>query len=527
MFNPSATVAGLSEYLWKLEQPAHAVANQYFVGAINRPGFEEPWRIGEFYGQSYFCTPRGQMLAVGKRDDDDIVIADLDLDMIREVRNHGSFSGTAGRKLTDKLPTYKDTVMSAQVTASRARTPLPMTDHRPAPYQGPSREEVFALRQQYLTPGLLTYYQQPVDDRRRAHAIRVGRDRQAISRRFCRHRHRVRRPLPPENRRQGARQVGKLQHTTTIYLHPTIGQFGKKLAEQMPAASGLTDVISRTRAARPTKSPSCLHGNSPANHEIISLRNGYHGGTQAAMGLTAHGNWKFKSNPDHQRQTRHAGYCYRCPYGLEYPSCDVKCASDMEDLIRYETTGDVACFIGEPIQGVGGVVTPPPEYFKIVYDIVRRHGGLCIADEVQTGFGRTGTHFWGFENWGVTPDMVTMAKGIGNGVPLGGCVTRPEIAAMMKNRIHFNTFGGNPDFHDARVGHAGSDRREDIQDNARVVGGHLKNRLLELQERQPLIGEVRGMGLMLGVELVRDRETKEPATTETVRLLELAKNAAC
>ncbi len=138
------------------------------------------------------------------------------------------------------------------------------------------------------------------------------------------------------------------------------------------------------------------------------------------------------------------GYCYRCPFGLEYPSCDVKCARDVEDLIRYETPGEVACFIGEPIQGVGGTVTPPPEYFQIVYEIVRKHGGLCIADEVQTGFGRTGTAFWGFENWGVTPDLVTMAKGIGNGAPLGACVTRPEIARVMTNRVHFNTFGGNP-----------------------------------------------------------------------------------
>ena len=122
----------------------------------------------------------------------------------------------------------------------------------------------------------------------------------------------------------------------------------------------------------------------------------------------------------------------------------MKCARDVEDLIRYETPGEVACFIAEPIQGVGGAVTPPPEYFQIVYEIVRKHGGLCIADEVQTGFGRTGTAFWGFENWGVTPDLVTMAKGIGNGAPLGACVTRPEIARVMKNRIHFNTFGGNP-----------------------------------------------------------------------------------
>jgi alanine-glyoxylate transaminase/(R)-3-amino-2-methylpropionate-pyruvate transaminase len=201
----------------------------------------------------------------------------------------------------------------------------------------------------------------------------------------------------------------------------------------------------------------------------------------------------------------------------------VKCARDTEELIRYETSGAPACFIGEPIQGVGGTVTPPPEYFSIVYEIVRKYGGLCIADEVQTGFGRTGAHFWGFENWGVTPDLVTMAKGIGNGAPLGACTTRPEIAKTLMSRVHFNTFGGNPISMTQGLATLEVIDREDIQENARVVGEHLKQRLLELQERQRLIGEVRGIGLMLGVELVRDRVTKEPASTETMEILERCK----
>jgi alanine-glyoxylate transaminase/(R)-3-amino-2-methylpropionate-pyruvate transaminase len=258
--------------------------------------------------------------------------------------------------------------------------------------------------------------------------------------------------------------------------------------------------------------------------DVISLRNGYHGGTQGVMSLTAQGTWKFRSNPSLGVKHATPGYCYRCPFGLEYPSCELKCARDVEDLIRYETSGDVACFIAEPIQGVGGAVTPPPEYFGIVYEIVRRHGGLCIADEVQTGFGRTGTAFWGFENWGVTPDLVTMAKGIGNGAPLGACVTRPEIARMMKNRIHFNTFGGNPVSMTQGLATLEVIDSEGIQQNALSVGRYLKDRLRELQESQPLIGEVRGKGLMLGVELVRDRQTKEPATSETADLLELCKD---
>ena len=219
-----------------------------------------------------------------------------------------------------------------------------------------------------------------------------------------------------------------------------------------------------------------------------------------------------------------APYCYRCPYGLEYPSCGLKCAHDVENVIKYETCGQVACFIAETIQGVGGTVTPPPEYFEIVYDIVRKAGGLCIADEVQTGFGRTGEHFWGFENYGVTPDMVTMAKGIGNGAPLGACVTRPEIAKMMKNRIHFNTFGGNPiSMTQGLATLEVIDQGKHPAERQEVGGASEEPACSNCKQRHRLIGEVRGMGLMLGVELVRDRKTKEPATTEAADVLELCK----
>jgi len=218
-----------------------------------------------------------------------------------------------------------------------------------------------------------------------------------------------------------------------------------------------------------------------------------------------------------------AGYCYRCPFGLTYPACDMKCAYGLEEMIRYETSGQIACFIGEPIQGVGGAIMPPPEYFGIIYEIVRNHGGLCIADEVQTGFGRTGEHYWGFQNWGVVPDAVTMAKGIGNGAPLGACTTRADVAANMSKRIHFNTFGGNPVSATQGLAVLEIIDEEKTQRKAKELGGYLKGRLLELQDKHPLIGEVRGLGLMLGVELVKDRTTKEPATAETADIVERAK----
>jgi alanine-glyoxylate transaminase/(R)-3-amino-2-methylpropionate-pyruvate transaminase len=379
------------------------------------------------------------------------------------------------------------------------------------------------LRRQYLTPGLITYYKEPlllVEGHMQYLWDETGKQYLdgfagivSVSVGHCH----------PQVVEKVKEQIGKLQHTTTIYLHPTIALLGQKLAEHMPAESGLS-VSYFTNSGSEANEIAILSAREfTGNSEVISLRNGYHGGTQGTMGLTAHGTWKFKTNPTFNVKHATPGYCYRCPYGLQYPSCEVQCARDVEDLIRYETCGEVACFIAEPIQGVGGTVTPPPEYFRIAYEIVRKHGGLCIADEVQTGFGRTGTRFWGFENWDVTPDLVTLAKGIGNGAPLGACVTRPEIAAVLKNRLHFNTFGGNPVSVTQGLATLEVIDRDNIQHNALQVGTHLKNRLLELQERQPLIGEVRGMGLMLGVELVRDRKTKEPADTEAAEVLELCK----
>ncbi len=403
-------------------------------------------------------------------------------------------------------------------------TPLPASDHTPEPYSGPGRDEVLALRRQYLTPGLLTYYREPLlvveghmqylwDEAGKQYldafagivTVSVGHCHPAIVARV-------------------REQVGRLQHAATLYLHPAAGQLGKALADHMPAGSGLS-VSYFTNSGSEANELAVLSAREfTGNSEVVSLRNAYHGGTQGTLALTAVGTWKFKSSPSINVKHATPGYCYRCPFGLEYPSCDLKCARDVEDLIRHETSGEVACFIGEAIQGVGGVVTPPPEYFGIVYEIVRGHGGLCIADEVQTGFGRTGSAFWGFENWGVTPDLVTMAKGIGNGAPLGACITRPEVAKMMTNRLHINTFGGNPVSMTQGLATLEVIDAEGIQANARAVGGHLKARLLELQDKHPLIGEVRGMGLMLGVELVGDRQSKAPAKAETADVLELCKD---
>jgi alanine-glyoxylate transaminase/(R)-3-amino-2-methylpropionate-pyruvate transaminase len=318
-------------------------------------------------------------------------------------------------------------------------------------------------------------------------------------------------------------QAGKLMHTTVIYLHPTIARYAEKLAKTYPEDSGL-EVSYFTNSGSESNDLAVMMARlSTDRFDVISLRNGYHGGTHATMGFTAQSNWKMPLPVNMGVHYALPGYCYRCPLGLTYPACDVKCARDIGEVIRYQTSGQVACFISEIVQGVGGTVTPPKEYFQIAYEEVRKAGGLCIADEVQTGFGRTGEHFWGFENYNVHPDLVTTAKGIGNGAALGAVTTRADVAEPLAQKLHFNTFGGNPVSMAAGLATLEVIEGEKIQQNAKVVGAHLKARLRELQDKYPIIGEVRGMGLMLGVELVRDRGTKEPADTETAEVVELAR----
>jgi alanine-glyoxylate transaminase/(R)-3-amino-2-methylpropionate-pyruvate transaminase len=259
------------------------------------------------------------------------------------------------------------------------------------------------------------------------------------------------------------------------------------------------------------------------NYDVIALRNAYHGGNASGMAVTAHSNWKF--NVPHSFGVHHAlaPYPYRGPFGYDDPDAGKKYSDDVKSLIDYATPGKVAAFIAESIQGVGGFVEFPQGYLKSVYEHVRAAGGVCIADEVQTGFGRTGTHFWGFETQGVIPDIVTMAKGIGNGCPLAAVVTTPKIAQALTEKVHFNTFGGNPVV--SAIGKAVIEviEKENLQANALQIGNYIFAGLNKLKEKHKIIGDVRGKGLMLGIEMVKDRVTKAPATAECAQVVENAK----
>jgi alanine-glyoxylate transaminase/(R)-3-amino-2-methylpropionate-pyruvate transaminase len=242
------------------------------------------------------------------------------------------------------------------------------------------------------------------------------------------------------------------------------------------------------------------------------------------MGLTSHSTWKF--NVPHGFGVQHSVLpdTYRGPFGSDDPDAGRKYADDIKSLVQFGSSGKLAGFIAESIQGVGGTVVYPDGYLKHAYAHVRAAGGLCIADEVQTGFGRTGTHFWGFETQGVLPDIVTMAKGIGNGCALAAVVTTPKIAQALASRIHFNTFGGNPVACAQGRAVLKVIEREGLQANSLKIGAYLKSGFTKLAKKHTLIGEVRGLGLMLGIELVKDRKTKEPAKEECAAVFEACKD---
>jgi alanine-glyoxylate transaminase/(R)-3-amino-2-methylpropionate-pyruvate transaminase len=374
------------------------------------------------------------------------------------------------------------------------------------------------LRRQFLNPGIFLYYKKPLmlvegkmqyvwDETGRRYLDALG-GIVTISAGHCH----------PDVVAAAQRQNERLQHSTTIYLHPNIAEYAAALAAKMP---GDLKVCYFVNSGSEANDLALLMARAyTGNYDIIALRNAYHGGNASGMGLTAHHTWKF--NVPHSFGVHHAITAdpYRGQWGHEDPEAGRKYAADVKDLIAFATPGRIAGFIAESIQGVGGCVVFPDGYLKHAYEHARAAAGVCIADEVQAGFGRTGTHYWGFETQGVIPDIVCMAKGIGNGCPLGAVVTTPKIAAALADRLHFNTFGGNPVV--CAQGKAVLEviDREHLQANALAMGNHLLAGLKRLKEKHSLIGDVRGKGLLLGIELVRDRTTKEPAKAECAQVLE-------
>lgn len=317
-------------------------------------------------------------------------------------------------------------------------------------------------------------------------------------------------------------QVRRLSHISTLYPTLPMGELAERLARLTPGA--LQKCFFTASGSEADEAAVMMAQAHTGNTEIIALRHGYSGRTQVAQGLTGNAGWRASAHMTVGVRHAPSPYCYRCPLKLTYPKCGVACAKDLEELIATTTNGQVAGLLAEPIQGVGGFVTPPPEYFAIAAEIVRKHGGVFIADEVQTGFGRTG-RMWGIEHYGVEPDMITMAKGIANGLPLGALIATAPIADSLRKST-ISTFGGNPVSCAAANAVVDLVQRDDLAGNAARQGALLREGLERLQRKHPLhIGEVRGMGLMQGVELVEDAGNGEraPDPDFTLALLDAAR----
>src|SRR6478672_9606692 len=400
----------------------------------------------------------------------------------------------------------------------RSAVQMPPCDHVPKPYTGPSREEVLAMRKKYTNPAIFTLYGEPLlivegymqwlfDETGRRYLDMFA----GIVTVSCGHCH-------PKIVAAIENQTETLQHATTIYLHPNFPLLAKKLASKMPKGLDVTYFVNDGSEANDLAVT--MARLFTGNTDVIALRNGYHGGSPSSMGLTSHNTWKFPIPGAVGVHHAVSPDPYRSQFSGTPGEIASKSAEDIRGIIRYSTPGKIAAFIAEPIQGVGGATHGAKNYLREAYEIIRANGGVCIADEVQTGFGRTGDHYWGFQNFDVVPDIVVMAKGIGNGVPLAAVTTTAEIARSLTQRTHFNTFGGNPVCMAAGSAVLDVIDEDGLQENSRVVGARLKAGLEKLKSEHKLVGDVRGMGLMLGMELVRDRSTKEPAKAETLRILE-------
>jgi len=365
--------------------------------------------------------------------------------------------------------------------------------------------EARELQKRYIVPGVAVYYDEPLllvrgegcrlyDEKGQAYldfyagilTISVG------------HGH-------PKVKAAVRDQLDATNHVSTFYLSEPMLRLAERLADITPGDVEVSMFTASGTEANETAID--MARRATGNGEIIALKNGYSGRSHLAQSLAGMSTWR---TPYDSPGIRHAAApnCYRCPFGKHPRTCALECAKDVAEVIRTETTGKVAAFLGEPIQGAGGFVVAPPRYFEAVAEIVRKHGGLMIIDEVQTGFGRTGKPF-GIQHWDMDPDIMTFAKGIANGAPIGATVATQEVARHYVGPT-ISTFGGNAVSTRAALATLDVIEEENLVENARVRGEELRRALDELKEEYAFVGDVRGMGLMQGIEFVRAGKAVAP-----------------
>jgi 4-aminobutyrate aminotransferase-like enzyme len=324
----------------------------------------------------------------------------------------------------------------------------------------------------------------------------------------------------PEVTARVTEQLQVLGHTSTMYVTPQQVEVAERLAQLAPG--DLEKAFFTNSGSEAVETAIMLARMYTGREEVIALRYAYSGRTLLATNVTAHGPWRPLASSVAWIKHALAPYCYRCAFGPPCDGCAAKYAADLEEVILTTTNGRPAAFIAEPILGVGGFIVPPAGYFQLAAEVIRKHGGLFIADEVQTGFGRTGGRWFGIEHWGVEPDIVILAKGIANGFPVGATLARAAIAdAWMAKTI--STYGGNPVSMAAAAAPLDVMVREDVPARSDARGAQLRQGLESVASEYDWIGDVRGMGLMQALELVEDPQTKEPSPRLAAALLEAAR----
>ncbi len=317
-------------------------------------------------------------------------------------------------------------------------------------------------------------------------------------------------------------QLEKIFVVATDFYNEPQALLAKKLAEITPPKLKRSFFINS--GAEAVETATLLAKRATGRPGLIALWGAFHGRTHMPRTLTGFSKYKKGMGPFPYGVMHLPNYyCYRCPLGLEYPSCNLQCARMLDDALKYAAPEEMAAFIAEPIQGTAGNIVPPPDYFRVVKNILDQYDILFIADEVITGFGRTGKLF-AIEHFGIEPDIMTMAKALGGGFPVSATIASEEVGTAFRPLDHYSTYGGNPLAMAAALAAIEVIEEEKLVEKSAQNGEYMMKRLRELMDKHEIIGEVDGKGLLIGLELVKDRETKEPAVEETARFrIELRK----
>ncbi|MEK7390216.1 MAG: aspartate aminotransferase family protein [Elusimicrobiota bacterium] len=318
-------------------------------------------------------------------------------------------------------------------------------------------------------------------------------------------------------------QIDQLQHNPPLYLHPSAGAFAKRLADKAKSVNPEMDVCFFTNSgSEANEMAAFIAKTATGRHEFIAVQRSYHGRTLMTVALTGQHTWRNQQPYPSGVSFTPVDYAYRFDGA---PEQSTRAAlRGLEATLKSSTQGKIAGFFAETIMGVGGLITPGPSFFGEAAELVHKHGGLFICDEVQAGVGRTGDHYFGIKHWDAKPDIIVMAKGLANGYPIGAIITTRAIAESMKGVLHYNTFGAGPMAMAAADAVMDIVEKENLASNARTVGDRLIAGLRSLQDASDHIGDVRGKGLMVGVEIVKSRKSKEFAPELTVKIVESMKD---